>query len=205
MHSALPSCFPRGTPKHDASSSALAVSVVLFLSACLGETPNSGIGERKGAKGRVVGYLYDADTGAALTGVTIETMEIGVKVSATSTEGYFTLDKLTASSTYRLTFKQEGYVPRVVNVGLGQVPADAYDAIAVANTGAIAMSHPNGTIKGRVEFATQSAGQAVPIKNASVITSLIGRTGRVRCALDTTSVCGSRGGAQLDDFRVYVK
>ena len=39
----------------------------------------------------------------------------------------------------------------------------------------------------------------------SNLTGLIGRTGRVRCALDTTSVCGSRGGAQLDDFRVYVK
>lgn len=164
-----------------------AFGLACLLVSCVGETPNSGIGERRGAKGRIVGYLYDADTGAALSGVTVETMELGAKVSATSIDGYFTLDRLTASATYRLTFVSAGYVSRVVNVGIGQIPTDAYDAVSVANTGSIVMAKPSGSIKGRVEFANQTSGQAVPIRNANVIVDYAGQLSTFLLTLTATT------------------
>lgn len=164
-----------------------ALGLTLLFVSCVGETPNSGIGERRGAKGRIVGYLYDADTGAALSGVTVETVEVGVKVTTTSADGYFTLDKLTASGSYRVTCTAAGYVPRVLTVGIAQIPTDAYDAVAVANTGNIQMAKPSGSIKGRVEFASQTAGQGLPIKNANVIVDYSGQLSTYLLTLTTTS------------------
>lgn len=167
--------------------------VVLALTSCAGETPNSGIGERAGAKGRIVGYLYDADTGAPVSGATVETVELGAKVTTTTSEGYFTLDGLTASGTYRVTFAGAGFVTRVTSIGIQQVPADAYDTISVANAGNIAMAKPSGIIKGRVEFANQIFGQATAIGDASIVVDYQGTF-----ALTKTTTSNAQGEFTLD-------
>jgi hypothetical protein len=140
---------------------------------CTGETPNSGIGERKGARGRIQGFLIDAETGQPMSDVIIKTSEVGTEVSATSKDGFFVLDKLTAGGTYRMSATKEGFVPRIFNATIGQVPQDAYDALPVANMGTQFMSKPNGSVKGRVEFI--NAGQMPQmLKNATVVMDFAG-------------------------------
>src|SRR5437762_1517114 len=116
------------------------------LVSCVGNAPNSGVGARKGADGRFQGYLYDADTGEALSDVVVSTIELGQKVSATTKDGYFTIDGLTASATYRLEASKEGYVTRIFTNSIAQVPTDAYDAVPVTNIGTQFMAKPSGSI-----------------------------------------------------------
>ena len=65
----------------------------------------------------------------------------------------------------------------------------------------------NTTMAVAQTFLSTTTANSQRIWNTSTtnITALIGRNGKVRCALDTSNTCGSRGGAQLDDFRVYMK
>ncbi len=146
---------------------------VCLLVGCTGETPNSGIGERKGAKGRIQGFVIDAETGQPMSDVALKTSEVGTEVSTNSKDGFFVLDKLTAGGTYRLSATKDGYVPRIFNANIGQVPQDAYDALPVANMGTQFMSKPNGTVKGRVEYIN---GGQVPqvLKNATVMMDFAG-------------------------------
>lgn len=149
-----------------------AVGAMCALASCTGSAPNTGVGERLGAKGRIVGYFFDADTGAALADVTLTTFEVSAEVTARSANGFAVLDKLTAGSSYRVLASKEGFVPRYFNVTIGQVPQDAYDAVGVGNLGSISMNKPSGVITGRVEFLSNGP-TPTPVANASVIVDLV--------------------------------
>lgn len=160
---------------------------VCLLVGCTGETPNSGIGERKGAKGRIQGFLFDAETGQPMSDITVETYEVGNKISAMSKDGFFVLDGLTASASYRVTASKEGYATRIFNnITIAQVPQDAYDALPVANVGTQFMSKPNGSVKGRVEYI--NAGQTpVMLKNATVVMDFTGSSTFLMTQTTTTN------------------
>ena len=154
----------------------LAVAAIFALFGCTGSAPNTGVGERLGAKGRIVGYFYDADTGAPLADVTLTTFELTAEVTARTANGFAVLDDLTAGTTYRVLVTKDGYVTRFFNIAIGQVPQDAYDAVSVGNIGSVAMLKPSGVINGRAEFLTNGP-NPLPIANARVIVDLVNNGG----------------------------
>lgn len=145
--------------------------------------------ERLGARGRIVGYLFDGETGAPLTDVTITTSDGSNALTVKTKDGFFMLDRLIAGALYRVSIAKEGYVTRFSNLTVPQAPADAYDVIPVANLGALQMLKPSGVVKGRAEFITAGQSRQM-IANASVIMDLYANGAFELVKTATTSATG---------------